>query len=161
MLGRFSFQSAKGQRQLSPSPPPQPATSAADDGRWVAAAPASAAPPAAVAAAPAAPPADGASGSGSGSGASAAGDVHALPPRPPAGPGRGTCLVHLYVMHVAEELDAWPEAGERTRAWVPLAAAGDSCRYPWMREALRAWIALRGWPLASADADGGSGGGGG
>ena len=28
------------------------------------------------------------------------------------------CVVHLFVMHVAEELQTWPEHSERQRVWV-------------------------------------------
>ena len=28
------------------------------------------------------------------------------------------CIIHMFVMHVAEELDVWPEMGQRQRFWV-------------------------------------------
>jgi uncharacterized protein (DUF983 family) len=30
------------------------------------------------------------------------------------------CVVHMFVMHVAEELATWPEHSERQRVWVRL-----------------------------------------
>lgn len=33
-------------------------------------------------------------------------------------PGQKGCIAHMFVMHVKEELDAWPEAGLRSRRWV-------------------------------------------
>lgn len=40
---------------------------------------------------------------------------------------QGRCIAHMYVMHVAEELDVWPESAERQRHWVsPLIAADVS-----------------------------------
>jgi diphosphoinositol-polyphosphate diphosphatase len=33
-------------------------------------------------------------------------------------PQRKGCIAHLFVMHVKEELQIWPEAGHRTRQWV-------------------------------------------
>mmetsp|Transcript_26445 Transcript_26445/g.57690 ORF Transcript_26445/g.57690 Transcript_26445/m.57690 type:complete len:255 (+) Transcript_26445:345-1109(+) len=60
-------------------------------------------------------------------------------------PHQGKCIAHMYVMHVAEELDVWPESKERQRHWCPLAEASIKCRYQWMREALHAWIKRKGW----------------
>jgi hypothetical protein len=34
------------------------------------------------------------------------------------------CIAHMYVLHVLEELDVWPEAHERQRLWVGGSAAG-------------------------------------
>lgn len=31
---------------------------------------------------------------------------------------QGRCLAYMFVMHVAEELQTWPEGGKRTRLWV-------------------------------------------
>ena len=28
------------------------------------------------------------------------------------------CIIHMFVMHVAEELDVWPEMAQRQRFWV-------------------------------------------
>lgn len=81
---------------------------------------------------------------------------------------RGTCLAHIFVMHVAEELTTWPESTERKRVWVssgvvycmgcyittlkhvktssvsvmqcPADEAVDLCRHDWMKEALQAWL---------------------
>ena len=48
------------------------------------------------------------------------------------------CKAHMYVMHVKEVLDEWPEKARRARKWVPLAggAAGREVLHPWMRNAL-------------------------
>lgn len=32
--------------------------------------------------------------------------------------GQVACVVHMFVMHVAEELRTWPEQGQRQRYWV-------------------------------------------
>lgn len=58
---------------------------------------------------------------------------------------QGRCIAHIFVMHVAEELDMWPERDERKRFWCPLSATSAHCRYDWMREALSAWIQRKGW----------------
>lgn len=31
---------------------------------------------------------------------------------------QGRCLAYMFVMHVAEELQTWPEGEKRTRIWV-------------------------------------------
>lgn len=31
---------------------------------------------------------------------------------------QGKCIAHIFVMHVAEELEMWPEREERQRFWV-------------------------------------------
>ena len=48
------------------------------------------------------------------------------------------CKAHMYVMHVKEVLDEWPEKARRARKWVPLAggAAGREVLHPWMANAL-------------------------
>lgn len=58
---------------------------------------------------------------------------------------QGRCTAHMFIMHVAEELELWPECGERERAWMPLGEAYQKCRHQWMRDALRAWICRQGW----------------
>ena len=32
------------------------------------------------------------------------------------------CIIHMFVMHVAEELHVWPEMAQRKRFWVSLQA---------------------------------------
>ena len=51
----------------------------------------------------------------------------------------------MFAMRVVEELATWPEGGQRARVWVPLGAALGAARHGWMREALAAWVARRGW----------------
>jgi diphosphoinositol-polyphosphate diphosphatase len=54
-------------------------------------------------------------------------------------------MAHMFVMHVAEELQKWPEADRRTRLWLPVEEACRQCRHEWMREVLRVWAARQGW----------------
>lgn len=63
---------------------------------------------------------------------------------------QGRCMAYLFVMHVSEELPAWPEAGQRTREWCSLLDACQRCRYEWMREALITWMRRKGWDDAAA-----------
>ena len=32
---------------------------------------------------------------------------------------QGRCVAYMFIMHVAEELQIWPEGEKRTRIWVP------------------------------------------
>ena len=48
----------------------------------------------------------------------------------------GSCRAHMFVMHVVEELDVWPECGQRQRAWFSLPKARAALRKDWMRAAL-------------------------
>lgn len=43
--------------------------------------------------------------------------------------GEGHCQAYVFVMHVAEELECWPEGSERHRTWVgiSLARACSAC----------------------------------
>ena len=50
----------------------------------------------------------------------------------------GTCRVEVYPLRVLEELDAWPEAHERERRWLPLAEAIDAVRKDDLRRLLGA-----------------------
>ena len=63
---------------------------------------------------------------------------------------QGRCVAYLFAMHVSEELASWPEGHQRSRHWVSLQEACCKCRYPWMREALVAWVRRRGWEAAAA-----------
>ena len=56
----------------------------------------------------------------------------------------------MFILHVSEELQSWPESEERVREWVPLTEAVRRCRYPWMREALERWVRAKGWPPLDA-----------
>ncbi|XP_057853156.1 nudix hydrolase 16, mitochondrial isoform X1 [Cryptomeria japonica] len=44
--------------------------------------------------------------------------------------------VYMYLLHVTEELDSWPEDAVRERKWVPVTEAMGLCKNEWMREAL-------------------------
>jgi len=55
------------------------------------------------------------------------------------------CIAHIFVMHVAEELEVWPESHQRMRYWCPPLEASARCRYDWMRSALHAWMQRKGW----------------
>ena len=79
----------------------------------------------------------------------------------------GTCLAHVFAMHVAEELDVWPESTFRTRKWVgpccrssatpgqgltpraglqvPVSEASCLCRHDWMRQALSVLVQRERW----------------
>ncbi|KAG1662326.1 hypothetical protein FOA52_011484 [Chlamydomonas sp. UWO 241] len=67
-------------------------------------------------------------------------------PSAPTSRNQGKCIAHMFLMHVAEELEVWPEGHERQRHWVTLAGAHAHCRYDWMAEALCTFMAdLEGW----------------
>mmetsp|Transcript_17251 Transcript_17251/g.47847 ORF Transcript_17251/g.47847 Transcript_17251/m.47847 type:complete len:221 (+) Transcript_17251:742-1404(+) len=55
------------------------------------------------------------------------------------GSQQNQCRTHMFVMHVAEELDVWPEGSERQRIWCSIEDAKRDCRHDWMREALDVW----------------------
>lgn len=63
---------------------------------------------------------------------------------------QGKCIAHMFVLHVAEMLDVWPESEERQRIWVPLVDAVWRCRHDWMREALLTWVKRKGWSMPTA-----------
>lgn len=48
----------------------------------------------------------------------------------------GLCKAAMFALFVKEELDSWPEQSTRRRSWLTLPEAAESCRHPWMREAL-------------------------
>lgn len=54
-------------------------------------------------------------------------------------------IAYIFVMHVLEVLEKWPEADKRTRTWLPVEEACRQCRHEWMREVLRAWAKREGW----------------
>jgi diphosphoinositol-polyphosphate diphosphatase len=58
---------------------------------------------------------------------------------------KGKTVVYMYLLHVSEILDPWPEAGDRTRQWFSLQDASRHCSYQWMRDALLAWVQRSGW----------------
>ncbi|KAH7518979.1 hypothetical protein FEM48_Zijuj09G0229000 [Ziziphus jujuba var. spinosa] len=49
----------------------------------------------------------------------------------------GGCKGYMFALEVTEELDTWPEQGNRDRKWVK---AFKLCRYEWMREALEKFV---------------------
>jgi len=64
---------------------------------------------------------------------------------------QGRCRAYMFIMHVEEELQAWPEFPDRQRCWVSLSEASSKCRHQWMREALAIWVRRQGWePLLPA-----------
>ena len=77
-----------------------------------------------------------------------------LPPKKAPGsaaPGAAT----MFALHVREELDTWPEGAQRARVWLPLAVAVAAPKHAWMRDAVAAWAASRGWavkPTAESEA---------
>ncbi|KAL4859371.1 Nudix hydrolase 21 [Chlorella vulgaris] len=64
----------------------------------------------------------------------------------------GRCMAYLFVMHVSEVLEVWPEAKQRKREWCSLQEACRRCRYDWMREALIVWMRRQGWEDAAFSA---------
>ncbi|XVF00224.1 hypothetical protein REPUB_Repub03eG0266600 [Reevesia pubescens] len=59
----------------------------------------------------------------------------------------GLCKAAMFALFVKEELDLWPEQGTRTRSWLTIPEAVQSCRHAWMKEALEdgfyKWIAQK------------------
>ncbi|KAJ6934494.1 hypothetical protein NC651_009492 [Populus alba x Populus x berolinensis] len=49
----------------------------------------------------------------------------------------GLCKAAMYALFVKEELESWPEQSTRTRSWLTIPEAVDSCRHKWMEEALK------------------------
>lgn len=49
----------------------------------------------------------------------------------------GGCKGYMFALEVTEELQAWPEQGNRSRKWVVIEEAFVLCRYEWMQSALR------------------------
>ncbi|XP_024933475.3 nudix hydrolase 13, mitochondrial isoform X2 [Ziziphus jujuba] len=52
----------------------------------------------------------------------------------------GGCKGYMFALEVTEELDTWPEQGNRDRKWVNTKEAFKLCRYEWMREALEKFV---------------------
>lgn len=56
----------------------------------------------------------------------------------------GLCKAAMYALFVKEELELWPERSTRTRSWLTMSEAVESCRHKWMEEALKdfsTWLA--------------------
>jgi 8-oxo-dGTP pyrophosphatase MutT (NUDIX family) len=49
------------------------------------------------------------------------------------------CVVSVFPMHVRQELDAWPESGQRERTWVKREAAAGMVREPELADLLRSF----------------------
>lgn len=49
----------------------------------------------------------------------------------------GLCKAAMYALFVKEELELWPERSTRTRSWLTMSEAVESCRHKWMEEALK------------------------
>ena len=62
----------------------------------------------------------------------------------------------MFALRVREELEEWPESGQRCRVWLSPGDALAACKHAWMREALGVWAARHG---IGGGASGGSGGG--
>jgi diphosphoinositol-polyphosphate diphosphatase len=78
-----------------------------------------------------------------------------LPPKKGAAPGATPGAATMFALHVREELDVWPERSQRARVWLPLTAAVAAPKHAWMRDAVAAWAAGRGWvvePTADGEA---------
>uniref|UniRef100_A0A7N0URU0 Nudix hydrolase domain-containing protein n=1 Tax=Kalanchoe fedtschenkoi TaxID=63787 RepID=A0A7N0URU0_KALFE len=48
----------------------------------------------------------------------------------------GGCRGYMFALEVTEELEAWPEQGDKSRKWLSVEEARSMCRYDWMRDAL-------------------------
>lgn len=48
----------------------------------------------------------------------------------------GLCKAAMYALYVKEELETWPEQKTRTRTWLTIEEAVESCRHAWMKDAL-------------------------
>ncbi|CAK7336500.1 unnamed protein product [Dovyalis caffra] len=56
----------------------------------------------------------------------------------------GLCKAAMYALFVKEELESWPEQSTRTRRWLTIPEAVQSCRHKWMEDALKdfsIWLA--------------------
>jgi diphosphoinositol-polyphosphate diphosphatase len=53
----------------------------------------------------------------------------------------GGCKGYMFALQVTEELDSWPEKANHDRKWLTIEEAFRLCRYDWMRDALRRFLA--------------------
>ncbi|XP_048323600.2 nudix hydrolase 13, mitochondrial [Ziziphus jujuba] len=53
----------------------------------------------------------------------------------------GGCKGYMYSLQVTEELDSWPEQTNHDRKWLTIEEAFRLCRYDWMRDALKMFLA--------------------
>ncbi|CAI0461909.1 unnamed protein product, partial [Linum tenue] len=49
----------------------------------------------------------------------------------------GLCRAAMFALYVKEELQSWPEQSTRTRSWLSVSEAVESCRHEWMEDALK------------------------
>ncbi|CAK9166183.1 unnamed protein product [Ilex paraguariensis] len=54
----------------------------------------------------------------------------------------GGCRGYMFALEVTEELDVWPEQGDRDRKWLVIKEAFKLCRYEWMRRALEEFLRI-------------------
>ncbi|XP_022989718.1 nudix hydrolase 13, mitochondrial [Cucurbita maxima] len=52
----------------------------------------------------------------------------------------GACRGYMFALEVTEELESWPEQGNRHRKWLNVKEASGLCRYEWMRVALGVFL---------------------
>ncbi|XP_022982659.1 nudix hydrolase 13, mitochondrial-like [Cucurbita maxima] len=52
----------------------------------------------------------------------------------------GACRGYMFALEVTEELESWPEQGNRHRIWLNVKEAFRLCRYEWMRMALEVFL---------------------
>ncbi|KAF2548045.1 hypothetical protein F2Q70_00019798 [Brassica cretica] len=52
----------------------------------------------------------------------------------------GGCKGYMFALEVTEELQEWPERGNRQRKWLNVKEALELCRYEWMQRALEAFL---------------------
>ncbi|KAJ7976320.1 Nudix hydrolase [Quillaja saponaria] len=53
---------------------------------------------------------------------------------------QGGCRGYMFALEVTEELEIWPEQGNRNRKWLNIQDAFRLCRYEWMRMALEEFL---------------------
>ncbi|KAJ7971796.1 Nudix hydrolase-like protein [Quillaja saponaria] len=53
---------------------------------------------------------------------------------------QGGCRGSMFALEVTEELETWPEKGNRDRKWISIQDAFRLCRYEWMRMALEEFL---------------------
>ncbi|PSS18259.1 Nudix hydrolase [Actinidia chinensis var. chinensis] len=55
---------------------------------------------------------------------------------------KGGCKGYMFALEVTEELEVWPEQGNRDRKWLCIKEAFKLCRYEWMCRALEKFLAV-------------------
>ncbi|GFZ16262.1 nudix hydrolase homolog 13 [Actinidia rufa] len=55
---------------------------------------------------------------------------------------KGGCKGYMFALEVTEELEVWPEQGNRDRKWLCIKEAFRLCRYEWMCRALDKFLAV-------------------